>query len=254
MSEPAGDRELVEVVSSGGGTRVRLNRPEVRNAISRDLIERLMVVVEGIRTDREVRVVVLEGAGRSFCAGMDLKQVMDDPVAMGDMLRELGRATIALRSIQVPTIARVQGAAIGGGCGLCGVCDFVVSHPEVKIGYPEIGLGICPAVVAPWLVLRIGAGNARSILLAGGTMDGERARRFGLVDDLVPDSELDSAVDRLVERISSGGPEALRVTKRWLNELDGPRIAEQVMRGAELSAEVIRGQEAQERLRKVFAK
>ena len=104
MSEPAGDHELVEVASSDGVTRVRLNRPEVRNAISRDLIERLMAVVEGIRADREVRVVVLEGSGKSFCAGMDLKQVMDDPVAMGDMLRELGRATIALRSIQVPTI------------------------------------------------------------------------------------------------------------------------------------------------------
>ena len=254
MNDESPGPELVKVDSQDGVMHVRLNRPEVRNALSRDLIDRLMEVVEELRDDRTVRVVVLEGEGRSFCAGMDLKQVMDDPVAMGDMLRDLGRATIALRSIEVPTIARVQGAAIGGGCGLGGVCDFVISHPEVKIGYPEIDLGICPAVVAPWLMLRIGAGRARSILLTGGTMDGEEAHRLGLVDELVPAGELDEAVDRLVGRITSGGRGALGVTKNWLNELDGAQIAAQVMRGAELSAEVIRGQEAQERLRKVFAR
>ena len=122
------------------------------------------------------------------------------------------------------------------------------------MGYPEIGLGICPAVVAPWLIRRIGAGNARAILLAGGTMPAEEAVRMGLIDRLVPETDLDDEVDGLVRKITSGGPKAIMVTKKWLNELDGPDVEAQVLKGAELSAEVIRGTEAQERLRKVFAK
>ena len=168
MTDESMNQALVEVRSEDGVSRLVLNRPQARNALSMEMIDSLLEAVEGLRTDESNRVVVLEGAGKSFCAGMDLKGVMNDPLQMGEMLRTLARVTIALRSIPVPTIARVQGAAIGGGCGLCGVCDFVVSHPEVKMGYPEIGLGICPAVVAPWLIRRIGAGNARAILLARG--------------------------------------------------------------------------------------
>ena len=254
MTDELMNQALVEVRSEDGVSRLVLNRPQARNALSMEMIDSLLEAVEGLRTDESNRVVVLEGAGKSFCAGMDLKGVMNDPLQMGEMLRTLARVTIALRSIPVPTIARVQGAAIGGGCGLCGVCDFVVSHPEVKMGYPEIGLGICPAVVAPWLIRRIGAGNARAILLAGGTMPAEEALRMGLIDRLVPETELDTEVDGLVGKIASGGPKAIMVTKKWLNELDGPDVEAQVLKGAELSAEVIRGSEAQERLRKVFAK
>ena len=248
------EEQLVKVGFEDGVARVVMNRPESRNAMSLSMIESLASAVNRVADDKDTRVVVIEGAGKAFCAGMDLKGVMDDPTMMGDMLRTLARVTIAVRSIPVPTIARVQGAAIGGGCGLCGVCDFVVSHPEVKMGYPEVDLGICPAVVAPWLIRRIGAGNARAILLAGGTMPAERAFGMGLIDRLVPESDLDAEVDTLAGKIRSGGPKAIMVTKKWLNELDGADVEAQVLRGAELSAEVIQGQEAQERLRKVFGR
>ena len=248
------EEQLVKVSFEDGVARVVMNRPESRNAMSLSMIESLAAAVNRVDGDENTRVVVIEGAGKSFCAGMDLKGVMDDPTMMGEMLRTLARVTIAVRSISVPTIARVQGAAIGGGCGLCGVCDFVVSHPEVKMGYPEVDLGICPAVVAPWLIRRIGAGNARAILLAGGTMPAERAFEMGLIDRLVPESGLDAEVEALAGKIRSGGPKAIMVTKKWLNELDGADVEAQVLRGAELSAEVIQGQEAQERLRKVFGR
>ncbi|MEE2681309.1 MAG: enoyl-CoA hydratase/isomerase family protein [Planctomycetota bacterium] len=245
---------LVEVRVEDEVGRLIMNRPEARNALSLEMIESLHDSIDQIRNDRSIRVVVMEGAGRAFCAGMDLKGVMDDPEKMGDMLRTLARVTLEIRSISVPTIARVQGAAIGGGCGLSGVCDFVVSHPEVKIGYPEISLGICPAVVATWLMLRIGAGNARTALLTGGLLPAEQAFDLGLIDRLVPEAELDDEIQGLVRKISAGGPQAIMTTKKWLNELDGAEIEAQVLKGAELSAEVIRGPEAQERLRKVFAK
>ena len=245
---------LVEVRCDDGVARIILNRPQARNALSLEMINCLMEAVVQTKQDDSARVVVIEGAGKSFCAGMDLKGVMSDPLVMGDMLRRLARVTLEIRSISVPTIARVQGAAIGGGCGLCGVCDFVVSHPEVRIGYPEISLGICPAVVAPWLILRIGAGNARTALLSGGILPSEKALNMGLIDQLVPEADLDEAIEALVQKIMAGGPKAIMITKKWLNELDGEGIEAQVLQGAELSAEVIRGSEAQERLRKVFAK
>ena len=201
----------------------------------------------------DVRVVVIAGAGKAFCAGMDLRGVMDDPVAMGDMLRDLSRASRALRRLPVPTIARVQGAAVGGGCGLMVVTDFAVTHPEAKVGYPEVDLGICPAVVAPWLVRKIGAGRARTMLLAGGTMTGEAGFEAGLATHLCAADRLDATVSDLAGRLAAGGPNALATTKRWLNELDGSMDDAVLDRAAELSAQIIAGAEAQERLRKAFA-
>jgi len=90
---------------------------------------------------------------------MDLRGVMDDPQAMSGMLHGLSQVARRIRRLPVPTIARVQGAAVGGGCGLMVVTDFAITHAEAKVGYPEVDLGVCPAVVAPWLMRRIGAGR-----------------------------------------------------------------------------------------------
>jgi enoyl-CoA hydratase/carnithine racemase len=133
------------------------------------------------------------------------------------------------------------------------VTDFAVTHPEAKLGYPEVDLGICPAVVAPWLIRRIGAGRARAMLLAGGTMTGQQGFEAGLATHLCPVEELDATVAALAKRLISGGPNALATTKRWLNELDGSMDDAVLDRAAELSAEIIAGAEAQERLRKAFA-
>ena len=185
---------------------------------------------------------------------MDLRAVADDPIAMGDMLRALSRTSRAIRRLSIPTIARVQGAAIGGGCGLMVVTDFAVTHPEAKLGYPEVDLGICPAVVAPWLVKRIGASAARAMLLAGGTMSGEEGFRRGLATHLVAESELAATAQQLAERLVKGGPKALAATKKWLNELDGSMDDAIAEEAAEISARIIAGEEAQTRLRAAWAK
>ncbi|HMN96507.1 MAG TPA: enoyl-CoA hydratase-related protein [Phycisphaerales bacterium] len=236
-----------------GVHEITLNRPDARNALSRDLISALDAAVLRVESDSGARVLVLAGAGKSFCAGMDLKAVRDDPVAMGDMLRTLSRASRRIRRLAVPTIARVHGAAIGGGCGLMVVCDFAVTHPEAKLGYPEVDLGICPAVVAPWLIRRIGAGRARCMLLAGGTIDGAEGHRAGLASHLCALEELDAQVASLAKRLASGGPMALAATKRWLNELDGSDDDAILDRAAELSAAIIAGDEAQQRLGALWA-
>ena len=197
-------------------------------------------------------LLVIAGAGKVFCSVMDLRGVIDDPAAMGEMLRGLSRVSRIIRRLHIPTITRVQGAAIGGGCGLMVVTDFAVTHPESKVGYPEVDLGICPAVVAPWLIKKIGAGRARAMLLAGGTMSGQQGFEAGLATHLCAHDQLDATVAELAKRLRAGGPEAIATTKRWLNELDGSNDDAVLDKAAELSAQIIAGDEAQQRLRKVF--
>ncbi len=239
----------VERTDADGIVTLTLNRPDARNALSLDLILAFRAALDQVRVDQSARVVIVAGAGKSFCAGMDLRGVMDDPATMGRMLRELAEATVTLRNLPCPTIASVQGAAVGGGCGLAVVCDFAISHADAKLGYPEVDLGVSPAVVAPWLIRKIGAGRARAMLLRGGTISGTEALALGLVDRLAPQAEVGSAASALAAALMAGGKNALSVTKRWLNELDGSWDSDAVLRGATLSAEVIQTEEAQTRVR-----
>ena len=238
----------------GAIATLTLNRPEARNALSIDLLDALITRLDELAKMDDVNVVILAGAGRAFCAGMDLKAILHEPGAPERLLTGIADATLKLRALPMPTIARVNRAAIGGGCGLMCVCDFAVTHDDAKIGYPEVDLGVCPAVVAPWLMRKIGAGATRRVLLAGGTMTGTRAHELGLVTSLTTANALDEDVRNLAERIASGGPAALRATKRWLNELDGPDLADQVLKGARISAEVVTSDEARACLEKALTR
>jgi len=249
--------ELVTLSNHGGIVRVTLHRPDARNALSMQLIRAVGDAVRrvGEAAEKDIdstRAMILAGEGKSFCAGMDLKAVASDPAAMGEMLHELSRVSVAIRRLPIPTIAQVQGAAIGGGCGLMVVCDFAFTHAESKLGYPEVDLGICPAVVTPWLVRKIGAGRARTMLLAGGTMSGSEGFAAGLASHLVHESKLAGAVTAFAERLAKGGARAIAATKRWLNELDGSLDDALAERGARISAELIAGDEAQSRIQKLF--
>ncbi|GDY05832.1 enoyl-CoA hydratase [Phycisphaerae bacterium] len=249
---------LVQLAVAQGCATITLCRPDVRNALDFPLIQALADAIARTakrikETPNDVRVVVLAGDGKSFCAGMDLKAVMHDPIQMGQMLRQLSMTLLALRQLSVPTIARVQGAAIGGGCGLVIVCDFAITHPEAKLGYPEVDLGVCPAVVAPWLIKKIGAGPARAMLLCGGTMKGDEGFARGLVTHCAPIDQLDATVATLVARLVTGGPHALACTKKMLNDLDGSNDEQIAIDAAELSAKVIAGAEAQAHLSRHFS-
>ncbi|MBL9140531.1 MAG: enoyl-CoA hydratase/isomerase family protein, partial [Phycisphaerae bacterium] len=259
--------ELVLTTVADGVATITLNRGDKANALSRELINAMADAVAAVARrcgpsaataatgaqhaespNHDVRVVVLAGAGKCFCAGMDLRAVANDPVAMGDMLRTLSRVSRAIRRLPVPTISQVQGAAVGGGCGLMVVTDFAVTHPESKVGYPEVDLGVCPAVVAPWLIRKIGAGRARAMLLAGGTMTGREGFDLGLATHLCEQSALETTVRDLAARLAKGGPNAIAATKHWLNELDGSLDDAVLDKAAELSAQIIAGDEAQTRL------
>jgi methylglutaconyl-CoA hydratase len=247
--------ELVHINSThsaAGIVHISLNRPDARNALSFELIEQLEHAIKTVAANAAARVLVLSGNGKSFCAGMDLRGVLNDAQKMGLMLHGLARVGLALRKLSIPVIAKVQGAAVGGGCGLVVACDFAFTHEQAKLGYPEVDLGVCPAVVAPFLISKVGAGRARALLLAGGLVDGKEAVRIGIATHLVSVDELDSAAMDFAQKLSTGGPNAIATTKRWLHELDGLIDESTLSKAADLSAKIIVGNEAQERLRARF--
>jgi methylglutaconyl-CoA hydratase len=166
------------------------------------------------------------------------------------LLSSLAEASIKLRTLPAITIASVNGAAIGGGCGLVTVCDFAITHADSKMGFPEVDLGVCPAVVAPWLVRKLGAGRARAMLLRGGVMSGTEALQLGLVSECIESRDgLDSATQALAEKLLAGAPGALRATKNLLNTLDGSTDLELAIRSAKVSADVLATDEARTILR-----
>lgn len=246
--------ELTQLTSNGPIGTLALNRPDARNALSIDLLRSLHQRADEIARRDDLRVLVLTGEGRSFCAGMDLKAILGDPSAASTLLTLLADLCIKIRSLPAVVLGRVNGAAIGGGCGLACVCDLAITHEDSKMGFPEVGLGVSPAVVAPWLIRRVGPGHARRILLTGGLMSGREAFEVGIVTSVVPTiEELDAAVATAAERLASGGPIALRATKNHLNELDGSLDRDQARRGAELSAKVLALPESRARIEAALA-
>jgi len=254
--------ELATLEIDGTIATVTINRPEQRNAMSIEMLEALHACVDRLEEAEGVVVTVLTGAGRAFCAGMDLNQVIIDkdglkkegggsgePMLPKRLLTSLGRLTVKIRQLPGVVVAKVNGAAVGGGCGLACVCDLVVTHADAKLGFPEVDLGLCPAVVAPWLVRKIGGGPARAVLLQGGVMSGTRAGEIGIADVVCADRDmLDAATAEVVGRYAEAGPEALAATKSLLNDLDRSRDLDQVLRGAELSASVLATEAAQAKL------
>ncbi len=241
---------LTLLESSARIATLSLNRDEARNSLSIPLLEELHSRADELATRDDLSVLVLTGVGRAFCAGMDLKAVLGDPQAPMRLLALLSEFCLKLRALPMTTVAKVNGAAIGGGCGLACVCDLAITHADSKMGFPEVDLGVCPAVVAPWLVRKIGPGKARRVLLQGGLMTGEEAHGLGIVDNIVPSREtLDRTSAELVQRLATGGVGALRATKSLLNALDGSLDAGVAQQGAALSARVLATPQAQTTLR-----
>lgn len=212
-------------ISEGPVTTVTLNRPEVRNAFNEDLIRDLTTWAGRVPGDGSVRVVVLRGAGATFCAGADLQWMS----RMAGYSREENLADarlaasmfLALDSLPVPLIGRVHGAALGGGAGLAAVCDVVVAADDATFGFTEVVLGILPAMISPYVVRKIGLSAARELCLSGARFSATRAKEVGLVHDVVSEDGLDLAVDRHVAQFLKAAPSAVAATKRLLSEVAG---------------------------------
>ena len=200
-----------------GVARLVLDRPELRNAFDDVLIARLTETIATLGADSSVRVIVLAGEGRAFCAGADLSW-MKRMVSYGpeENRRDAEALAAMFRRIDEcpkPVVARVQGAALGGGAGLVAVCDVAVAAEDALLGTTEVRLGLVPAVISPFVVRKIGESHARRWFLTGERFSAAEALGAGLVHSVVPESALDAEVDRIVDALLLGGPEALAVSK-----------------------------------------
>ena len=201
-----------EFAVQGGVATVTLNRPEIHNAFDEALIAKLTETFVALDDDGDVRIVVLAGAGRSFCAGADLNWMkrmaafgqdenLRDATALAAMLR-------ALYALSKPTIARVHGAAYGGGVGLIAACDIAVAVPEATFALTEAKLGLIPATIGPYVIEAIGARQARRYFLTAERFGAAEALRIGLVHEVAALPQLDTRIGDLVGALRVAGPSA----------------------------------------------
>jgi methylglutaconyl-CoA hydratase len=202
-----------------------LNRPEIHNAFDDRLIAELTAELARLGVDQTVRIVVLTGAGRSFSAGADLNW-MRRTATYGETenladARALARLMQTLNELPKPTVARVNGAALGGGTGLVACCDFVVASAQATFGTTEVRLGLIPAVIGPYVLAAIGPRQARRLMLTGERISAAEAARVGLVHEVVPPDQLDTAVERVAGELLQGGPDAIAAAKQLIGDLRG---------------------------------
>ena len=220
----------VELELRGEVAWVRLNRPSARNAINAEMLAALGEAVERAVAAPATRVVVLAGEGRAFCAGADIDWMRQEGSAAPRQnylsSKRLASLFEMLDTLPLPLVARVHGAAMGGGIGLVAASDIAVASRSTVFAFPEVRLGLVPAVVGPYVVARVGTSRARDLFLSGRRFGGAEAEAWGLVQRLVEDDELDGAVDAVVEELLLGGPEALARSKRLLRAIDGRRPAD----------------------------
>ncbi len=206
-----------------GVLHVRLNRSQVHNALDGDLVESLHAAIDAAGRDKTARVVVLEGEGKSFCAGADLEWMRKQGEASRSenerSARRLAELYEKLSTLRLPVVARVQGPAIGGGVGLVAASDIAVASKKASFSFAEVRLGLVPAVISPHVIRKIGMSLARELILTGRRIDAGEALRIGLVHRLAGEENLDEAVAEIVRDLKAGGPEALARAKRLLEEV-----------------------------------
>ncbi|MHC5027765.1 MAG: enoyl-CoA hydratase/isomerase family protein [Planctomycetota bacterium] len=196
--------------------------PDRMNAMTAAMFDGLESALVTLAAREDVVVVIVRGNGRAFSAGFDLRSASNDVAILESFILRLSGVCRGLRRLPQVVIAAVHGAAIAGGCAVLSACDLAVVAPKAKIGYPVHILGISPAVSFPTLQKSIGPGPARALQLSGERIDGATAHALGLASHLAQDAETVLPTTRaLAATIAGHGPNALRVTKRWLNTLDG---------------------------------
>jgi methylglutaconyl-CoA hydratase len=213
--------ETLSVAVGDGIARVTLTRPDVRNAFNAEMIAALHDTFERLGDDDDVRAIVLAGEGKVFCGGADINWMRAslhlsydenkaDAAFMSGMFRSIDRCP-------KPTIARIHGAALGGGAGLVAVCDVAIAAADAIFGFTETKLGIIPAVISPFVLSKIGQSHARALFLTGERFDAARARAIGLIHEVADD--LDAAVERVIGELRTAGPNATAAAKKLIADV-----------------------------------
>lgn len=230
--------------------KINLARPEVHNAFNEVMIAELTEIFSRISQDDSARAVVLTGNGDSFCAGADLNWMRDMinfsyQQNLEDSLK-LAELFYLMYSLPKPIIARVNGAAIGGGTGLVAVCDIAIAAEKARFSLSEVKLGLVPACISPYVIRKVGEGRCREFFLTGERLTANRAMELGLVNQVVPLEGLDQAVEEKVHQLISSGPKAIAMCKELLKNVPGMSFDEAKTYTAEMIASMRIGDEGQE--------
>jgi methylglutaconyl-CoA hydratase len=215
----------VLVEEKGHTTIVTLNRPERRNALTIELMSELAGTLDKTSADPQKRVLILRGAGKAFCTGLDLQEttVVEKAHRSAEMV---AKTLLAITQTRLITIAQVHGAAVAGGAGLMSACDFVVAAQRTKIGYPETKRGLVAGLVMTFLRRQLRERDLRELLFTGDLISAERAHEIGLVNRVVSPNELENETQKIVAAVLQNGPAALASTKRLIEELWASSVKE----------------------------
>ena len=202
---------------------ITFNRPEIHNAFNDTVIDEMSHLFTELAKDASLRVVVITGKGKSFCAGADLNWMRSVVTQSYEQnLNESNRLADLFYQIYTfkrPVIGKINGAAIGGGTGFVAVCDIAIAAESAKFSFSEVKIGVVPACIGPYVIKKMGEGKARELFITGERMKADRAFEVGLVNKVVKDSELDSDVDALIKSIQSSGPQAVAMAKKLVSEV-----------------------------------
>jgi len=230
--------------------RLRLNRPEVHNAFNSQMIAELDDALEKVMENKSLRVVVLTGQGKSFCAGADInwmreiihysyEQNLEESLHLAELLHKIyifPKATVAI----------VNGTAIGGGTGFLSACDIAVASEEAKFGLSEVKIGLVPAAISPYVIRRIGESKAREYFLTGKRISARKALEIGLLNEVVPPEKLKDKEEEIAKLLLSSGPEAIAACKELITRAPGMSFKEAKTFTARMIANLRISEEGQE--------
>jgi methylglutaconyl-CoA hydratase len=204
-----------------------LNRPDKRNAVTTAMIAEILAAFDVIEKSH-TRVVILTGAGKAFCAGMDLEMLAaiakQSPAENQEDSRRIAKLLRRIWSFPRPLVAAVNGAAYAGGCGIATLCDFTLAAPEARFGYTEVKIGFLPAIVSVFLTRQIGEKRSRDLLLTGRIIDAAEAKEFGLVTEVVPSERLLDRAHELASELIAASPNSLTRAKHLLTSAAAPGL------------------------------
>lgn len=230
----------VLVDGAGGVMTLTLNRPEKKNAIDIQMIGELKAAIGRADLDAEVKVLALKGAGKDFCAGLDLNELLESadltPAQNEARAWDLGEIFVMLRRLPKVTVAVVQGRCLAGGCGLATACDLVLASSAAQFGYPEINRGFVPAMVTTMLRRLVGEKVAFDLAATGRVMDAAEAQRLGLISRVLDAPVFDAEAAKALAQTASLSTTALALTKQQFYQLDGMGFEEGIRLGAKVNS------------------
>src|SRR5438309_7890293 len=205
-------------------TVLTLNRPERRNALTIELMTELTAAIENATADTQQRVVILRGAGKAFCTGLDLQEAVEKNPH--ETAENVARLLLVLAETRLVTIATVHGAAVAGGAGIMSACDFVIAAERTRFGYPEVRRGLVASLVITFVRRQLRERDLREVLLASELFEAERAREIGLVNRVVPADQLEAEANKIAASVMQGAPGAIASSKRLLEALWATSVRE----------------------------